>query len=182
MDHTFNAIALGCKVNTYENFSTEEIFRNHGYTLDEKNPEVIIINTCSVTSTADQKSRQIIRRERRNHPNAIIVTMGCYSQHAYEKIKEVACFMRDKLDVRYFYKKIDSTLRGNIAVEALGLLQILEMDAAIIIPAFPNENRVTVGGYHLSKGVPIEKTEIASDPHSPIYESHIPTILQKQIG
>ncbi|MBQ7450331.1 four-carbon acid sugar kinase family protein [bacterium] len=101
---------------------------------------------------------------------------------AYVKIKEVAQFMRDKLDIDYFYKKIDSTLRGNIAVEALGMLQVLELDAAIIMPAFPNENRVTVGGYHLSKGVPIEKTEMASDPHSPIYDSHIPTILQKQIG
>ena len=109
-------------------------------------------------------------------------TRNIAPEDAYEKIKETACFMRDRLDIGYFYKKIDSTLRGNIAVEALGLIQILEMDAAIIMPAFPNENRVTVGGYHLSKGVPIEKTEIASDPHSPIYESHIPTILQKQVG
>lgn len=109
-------------------------------------------------------------------------TRNIHAQDAYEKVKEVGRFMRDKLDIEYFYKKIDSTLRGNIAVEALGLIQELEMDAAIIMPAFPNENRVTVGGYHLSKGVPIEKTEIASDPHSPIYESHIPTILQRQIG
>ena len=109
-------------------------------------------------------------------------TRNISPEEAYEKVREVACFMRDKLDIDYFYKKIDSTLRGNIAVEALGLLQVLEMDAAIIIPAFPNENRVTVGGYHLSKGVPIEKTEMASDPHSPIYESHIPTILEKQVG
>ena len=87
MDKTFKFIALGCKVNTYENSATEEIFRTHGYTLNEKDPEVIVINTCSVTSTADQKSRQIIRRERRNFPNAIIVTMGCYSQHASEIIK-----------------------------------------------------------------------------------------------
>lgn len=109
-------------------------------------------------------------------------TRNIAPEDAYEKIKAVAAFMRDKLEVDYFYKKIDSTLRGNIAVEALGLLQVLEMDAAIIMPAFPLEGRVTVGGYHLLKGVPIEKTEMASDPHSPIYESHIPTILQKQIG
>lgn len=89
MEHTFKAIALGCKVNTYENSSTEEIFRSKGYTLNEKDPEIIIINTCSVTSTADQKSRQIIRRERRNNPNAIIVVMGCYSQHAYNIIKDI---------------------------------------------------------------------------------------------
>lgn len=101
---------------------------------------------------------------------------------AYEKVKEVTTFMREKLNIESFYKKIDSTLRGNIAVETLGMLQILEMDTAIILPAFPNEGRITIGGYQLLKGVPIEKTEMASDPHSPIYESHIPTILQKQIG
>ena len=109
-------------------------------------------------------------------------TRNISPQEAYEKVKDIAVFMRDKLDVEIFYKKIDSTIRGNIAVETLGILQVLEMDAAIIMPAFPNENRVTVGGYHLLKGIPIEKTEMASDPHSPIYESHIPTILQKQIG
>ena len=109
-------------------------------------------------------------------------TRNIEPEAAYEKVKEVTTFMREKLGVEYFYKKIDSTLRGNIAVEALGMLQVLEMDAAIIMPAFPLESRVTVGGYHLLKGVPIEKTEMASDPHSPIYESHIPTILKKQIG
>ena len=109
-------------------------------------------------------------------------TRNILPEEAYEKVKKIATFMRDKLDVEMFYKKIDSTIRGNIAVETLGMLQVLEMDAAIIMPAFPNEGRVTVGGYHLLKGVPIEKTEMASDPHSPIYDSHIPTILQKQIG
>ncbi len=109
-------------------------------------------------------------------------TRNISPEEAYEKVKTAAIFMRDKLDIEVFYKKIDSTIRGNIAVETLGMLQVLDMDAAIIMPAFPNENRVTVGGYHLLKGIPIEKTEMASDPHSPIYESHIPTILQKQIG
>lgn len=109
-------------------------------------------------------------------------TRNISPEEAYEKVKSIATFMRDKLDIELFYKKIDSTIRGNIAVEALGMLQVLNMDAAIIIPAFPNEGRVTVGGYHLLKGVPIEKTEMASDPHYPIYDSHIPTILTKQVG
>ena len=109
-------------------------------------------------------------------------TRNIAPEEAYEKVKKITAFMKDKLDIELFYKKIDSTIRGNIAVETLGMLQVLEMDAAIIIPAFPNEGRVTVGGYHLLKGVPIEKTEMASDPHYPIYDSHIPTILEKQIG
>ena len=80
-----------------------------------------------------------------------------------------------------YYKKIDSTLRGHIALETLTMLNILEYDAAIIIPAFPQEGRITVGGYHLAKGVPIGKTEIAIDPHSPITESHVPTLLKSQL-
>ena len=82
----------------------------------------------------------------------------------------------------YYYKKIDSTLRGHIALETLTILNILEYDAAVIVPAFPQEGRITVGGYHLIKGVPIGKTEIAIDPHSPITESHVPTLLQNQLG
>ena len=50
------------------------------------------------------------------------------------------------------------------------------------MPAFPQEGRTTVGGYHLLKGVPIERTEMARDPHSPIYESHLPTLLKNQLG
>ncbi len=81
----------------------------------------------------------------------------------------------------YYYKKIDSTLRGHIARETLTVLEFLGYDAAIIIPAFPQEGRITVGGYHLAKGVPIGKTEMAMDPHSPITESHVPTLLKSQI-
>lgn len=81
----------------------------------------------------------------------------------------------------HYYKKIDSTLRGNIALETLTMLSILEYDAAIIIPAFPQEGRITVGGYHMAKGVPIGRTEMAIDPHSPITESHVPTLLASQL-
>lgn len=100
---------------------------------------------------------------------------------AYERVKLATKFLRDNLGVEYFYKKIDSTLRGNIAVEALGMIEVLEWDAAVVIPAFPQEGRVTVGGYHMLKGTLIERTEHARDPQSPIYESHIPTLLKKQL-
>ena len=100
---------------------------------------------------------------------------------AIERVKTATSFLRDNLNVEYFYKKMDSTLRGNIALECLAMLDTLEWDAAVIIPAFPQEGRVTIGGYHLLKGVPIERTEMARDPLSPIAESHIPTLLQKQL-
>ena len=81
----------------------------------------------------------------------------------------------------YYYKKIDSTLRGHIALETLTMLNILEYDAAIVMPAFPQEGRITVGGYHLAKGVPIGRTEMAIDPHAPITESHVPSLLRSQL-
>lgn len=100
---------------------------------------------------------------------------------AYEKVKQTTKMFVDILKPDYFYKKIDSTVRGNIAVEALGILEVLEWDSVVVIPAFPSEGRVTVGGYHLLKGVPIERTEMARDPHSPIFESHLPTLLKSQL-
>ena len=101
---------------------------------------------------------------------------------AYEKVKSAVRYFVDKVNPDYFYKKIDSTIRGNIALEVLAMLEVLEWDASVIIPAFPAESRVTVGGYHLLKGIPIERTEMARDPYSPIFESHIPTLLKSQLG
>ena len=89
--------------------------------------------------------------------------------------------LMDNFSFEYYYKKIDSTLRGNIAIETLTAIEILGYDAAIVIPAFPQEGRITVGGYHLAKGIPIGKTEMAIDPHSPITESHVPTLLKSQL-
>lgn len=103
-------------------------------------------------------------------------------EFAFEKVKLATQYLVEKVNPDYFYKKIDSTVRGNISVEVLSMLEVLGWDAAIIMPAFPQENRITVGGYHLLKGIPIERTEMARDPHSPIYESHLPTLLQSQLG
>lgn len=100
---------------------------------------------------------------------------------AYNKVKSATKTFIDKLNLEFFYKKIDSTLRGNIALETLAMLEVLNWDAAIIVPAFPSEGRITVGGYHLLKGVPIERTEFARDVHFPIFESHIPTLLKSQL-
>lgn len=100
---------------------------------------------------------------------------------ACSKVKAATKIFIEKLNLEFFYKKIDSTLRGNIAVETLAMLEVLKWDAAVIIPAFPSEGRTTVGGYHLLKGTPIERTELARDVHSPIFESNIPTLLRSQL-
>ncbi len=96
-------------------------------------------------------------------------------------VKEAAKSLIENLNIEYLYKKIDSTLRGHIAQETLAVLEVMKGDAAVIVPAFPAEGRTTIGGYHLLKGMPIERTDVARDPHYPISQSHIPTLLQQQI-
>lgn len=78
-------ISLGCKVNSYESNALKELFLINGFSEQSK-PDIVVINTCSVTSVADQKSRQIIRRERRANKDAVLIVMGCYSQKNAEYI------------------------------------------------------------------------------------------------
>ena len=100
---------------------------------------------------------------------------------AITQVEKAVKTFTENFSFEYYYKKIDSTLRGHIAVETLTMVDLLGYDAAIIIPAFPQEGRITVGGYHLLKGVPLGRTEMAMDPHSPILESHVPTLLRSQL-
>lgn len=132
----------------------------------------ILLNTDIEPKSSDSKQAWAISTESRN----------ISPQEAFEKVKKATEFFVNKINPDFFYKKIDSTVRGNIAVEVMSILEVLQWDAAVIIPAFPQEGRITVGGYHLLKGVPIERTEMARDPHSPICESHLPTLLKQQLG
>ena len=102
-------------------------------------------------------------------------------EECVDVVKKAAKALIENLNIEYLYKKIDSTLRGHIAQETLAVLEVMEGDAAVIVPAFPAEGRTTVGGYHLLKGMPIERTDVARDPHYPISQSHIPTLLQQQV-
>lgn len=85
---TYKTFSLGCKVNSYETNAVSTLLQKEGYVEDDNNPDVIIINTCSVTQTADQKSRQHIRKFKKLYPKAIIVVMGCYSQKNHQFIKD----------------------------------------------------------------------------------------------
>ncbi len=109
-------------------------------------------------------------------------TRNIEAREAGSRTFEACLAFKNNLQIEYFYKKIDSTLRGNIAFEILAALEACICNCAIIAPAFIQEGRVTVGGYQLVKSVPIERTEAARDPHCPIYESNIVNILKKQLG
>lgn len=72
--------SLGCKVNSYESQAMEEALKISGFKIVnfEQKADVYVINTCTVTATADKKSRQMIRRAKKANPDAIVVACGCF--------------------------------------------------------------------------------------------------------
>ncbi len=86
---TFNIITLGCKVNAYESEIMKELLLNAGYKEEKEHPEVVIINTCSVTNMADSKSRKMVRRYKRENPNTILVVCGCSTQNKKEEYEQM---------------------------------------------------------------------------------------------
>ena len=82
---------LGCKVNQYETQSMKEALVSIGHTADETSPaDAVIINSCTVTSESDRKTRQLLRRIRNENPNAVIVLTGCMVQAFPEKAKTLS--------------------------------------------------------------------------------------------
>ena len=83
---TVSFLTLGCKVNQYDSDAMRTIFLQQGYRAvkEEEEADVYVINTCSVTSIGDRKSRQMVRKIRRKHPQAVIAVAGCYAQIAPE--------------------------------------------------------------------------------------------------
>ncbi|NOZ39141.1 MAG: tRNA (N(6)-L-threonylcarbamoyladenosine(37)-C(2))-methylthiotransferase MtaB [Planctomycetes bacterium] len=81
-------ITLGCKVNQYETEYLREGLQGIGYVdaTDDQTADLCVVNTCTVTSEGDSKSRQIIRRMARENPASKIVVMGCYATRAPEEV------------------------------------------------------------------------------------------------
>ncbi len=79
----FAFYTLGCKTNQYETQAMEQLLLQKGQQIGSfgESCDGYIINTCSVTAVADKKNRAVIRRCRREHPQAIVAVCGCYSQH-----------------------------------------------------------------------------------------------------
>lgn len=83
---------------------------------------------------------------------------------------------------RVVYKKIDSTLRGNIGRELQAAAEVTKSQKVIVAPAFPLAGRTTVDGILLVGGIPVAHTQFARDPISPIRESSIPSLLEKSLN
>ena len=85
----FAFYTLGCKVNQYETQAMEQMLLELGHEIGsfEDDCRGYIINTCSVTAVADKKNRAVIRRCRRENPEAVIGVCGCYSQHDADAVR-----------------------------------------------------------------------------------------------
>ena len=80
---------LGCKVNSYESEFIRNLFLEEGYEEVEENADVCIINTCTVTNTADNKSKQVINNIKKNNKDATVIAMGCFCQFRNSEIEDL---------------------------------------------------------------------------------------------
>src|SRR5262249_36323064 len=76
----YSVITFGCRVSQADSLAFEEGLRAGGCVSAEPDQaDVVVVNTCSVTSSADQSARQIVRRVARQNPSARIIVTGCYA-------------------------------------------------------------------------------------------------------
>ena len=123
----FAFYTLGCKTNQYETQAMERLLEALGHEIGHFDEvcDAYVINTCSVTAVADKKNRAVIRRCRRDNPNAVIGVCGCYSQHAPEAVRvlgidvfggsggrqEFVDLLLAALKTRAHQEKLDNALR-----------------------------------------------------------------------
>lgn len=129
----------------------------------------IVRDLKRIEETAERVDVLVFDTESRGDPKEV----------AYKKVALAAEEFK-KTGVEILYKKIDSTLRGNLGVELDAAIDTLNVSAVILCPAYPKNGRITVGGFHLNNQSLIEDTEVAKDPESPVRQSHIPTLIQNQ--
>ena len=118
----FAFYTLGCKTNQYETQAMEQLLTELGHEIGQFDQpcDGYIINTCSVTAVADKKNRAVIRRCRRDNPDAVIGVCGCYSQHAPEAVRALGVdIIGGSGGRREFVKLMLSAMEGKTRAEQL---------------------------------------------------------------
>ena len=102
------------------------------------------------------------------------------ANEAYEKVKSATAALK-RMGVKYFSKRIDTTLRGGVGVEIDAMMDVVGDDAvAVVVPAMPQSRRILVGGYSVIDGVALINTPVAQDVRTPVKENYIPRLLGQQ--
>lgn len=115
---------------------------------------------------------------------ADVVVVDTESRHipaaeAKERVKSVLSKF-NKEEIRFFYKKTDSTLRGNLGSEVEGFMEGLNINEVSFIPAFPSGKRTVKDGVLYVNNVKLAETQFAMDILNPVTDSFIPDIIKKQ--
>jgi 2-keto-3-deoxygluconate transporter len=130
---------------------------------------IVITNNKSINKSLDDCDALVIDTESRfDNPDT-----------AYRKTYEVGKIIKGK-NIKYIYKKLDSTFRGNIGAEISGIMDSLDIQHAIIVPALPSHGRITLEGNVYVNGILLAETEVADDPKTPVRDSYIPKIISYQ--
>jgi uncharacterized protein YgbK (DUF1537 family) len=133
-------------------------------------PALVTTNTDISIKDLDEKIQVLVVDIESRHVDA---------QTAYRRVEQI---VKKALEngIQNFYKKTDSTLRGNIGSELEALLNTVDVNQLIFVPAFPKSKRTTINGCHYVDGVPLHNTVFAQDPFEPVRHSFIPDIIKEQ--
>lgn len=135
------------------------------------------LRTVTLMDSTDRSNVDIFRAD------AIVCSTdsrGMTQQEAYNKVFATIQNLKND-EVKVYNKRIDSTLRGNLGAEIDAILDGLGDDRiAIIVPAFPDAQRIAVGGYLLVNGMPLQESDAAKDPKKPINTSIIKDLVKQQ--
>ena len=140
-------LTLGCKVNQYDSDAMRSLFLRRGYTAAEGDEEadVYVINTCSVTSVGDKKSRQTLRRIRRAHPHAVIAAAGCYAQLAPEEVAKTGCdVIVGNQDRHRIVDFVEEAARGRTVDAVQDIMQVSEFEDLTVDPEGEEKTRAFI--------------------------------------
>jgi threonylcarbamoyladenosine tRNA methylthiotransferase MtaB len=117
---------LGCKLNFSETSTIARQLQDAGYARVsfEDDPDVFVINTCSVTDNADKKCRSVVRKARRINPEAVVIVIGCYAQLKPKEIAEIpgvnlVLGAEEKFNVTEYLEREDIVQKGQTAARAI---------------------------------------------------------------
>lgn len=129
------------------------------------------------------------RREPNPLPNEAVIldtdSRSLPGEEAYRAVREACGHIRkESFDV--LYKKLDSTMRGNIGQEINAVYDVFEPDFVIIAPAYIENGRQVIDGIHYVNGTKLHETEVAHDPKTPVKESRLVKLIgdqaQRKVG
>lgn len=138
-------ITLGCKVNQYDSDAMRSLFLERGYTAVERDADVYVINTCSVTSVGDKKSRQMIRRIRRAHPKAVVAAAGCYAQLAPEEVAKTGCdVIVGNQNRARIVDYVEEARQGKVLDKTVDIMKVKEFENLSVTPEGEEKTRAFI--------------------------------------